>query len=42
MSNAAVFFLFRGGNVVIFDLGKLKIESELQPKHENLEVSEAK
>lgn len=29
--------LHRGGNVVIIDFGKLKIESELQPKQVNLE-----
>ena len=30
--------LHRGGNVVILDLGKLKIESELQPKNLSMKV----
>jgi hypothetical protein len=30
--------LHRGGNVLVVDFGKLKVESELQPKNQNLEV----
>ncbi len=30
--------LHRGGNVVVLDLGKLKIESELQPKNLSMKV----
>ncbi|XP_064629495.1 intermembrane lipid transfer protein VPS13A-like isoform X5 [Lineus longissimus] len=29
--------LHRGGNVLVIDFGKLKVESELQPKNQNLE-----
>ena len=32
--------LHRGGNVVVLDLGKLKIESELQPKNLSMKVGE--
>ena len=30
--------LHRGGNVVVLDLGKLKVESELQPKNLSMKV----
>ena len=30
--------LHRGGNVVVLDFGKLKVESELQPKNLSLQV----
>ena len=32
------FLWYRGGNVVVIDFGKLKVESELQPKNLSLEV----
>ena len=34
-----VIVCFRGGNLIVVDFGKLKVESELQPKNVSLEVT---